>query len=83
MYSSFFGSFGYDDEGVEAQRVDLIKDGILVGFQTSRETAAAVGAKRVLVRGYDEPQPPVDHVADDLLAAARWLIARAADEPTR
>ena len=40
------GSFGYDDEGVEAQRVDLIKDGILVGFQTSRETAAAVGASR-------------------------------------
>jgi TldD protein len=40
------GSFGYDDEGVEAQRVDLIKEGILVGFQTSRETAAAVGASR-------------------------------------
>lgn len=40
------GSFGYDDEGVAAQRVDLIKDGVLVGFQTSRETAAAVGAAR-------------------------------------
>lgn len=40
------GSFAYDDEGVEAQRVDLIKEGILVGFQTSRETAAAVGAER-------------------------------------
>ena len=40
------GTFGYDDEGVEAQRVDLIKEGILVGFQTSRETAAAVGASR-------------------------------------
>ncbi|MBW3594313.1 MAG: TldD/PmbA family protein [Actinobacteria bacterium] len=40
------GSFGYDDEGVEAQRVELIRNGILVGFQTSRETAAAVGASR-------------------------------------
>jgi TldD protein len=40
------GSYAYDDEGVAAQRVDLIKDGILVGFQTSRETAAAVGADR-------------------------------------
>jgi TldD protein len=40
------GSFAYDDEGVQAQRVDLIKEGILVGFQTSRETAAAVGADR-------------------------------------
>ena len=40
------GTFGYDDEGVEAQRSDLIRDGILVGFQTSRETAGAVGAPR-------------------------------------
>jgi TldD protein len=40
------GSFGYDDEGVEAQRVDLIKDGILVGFQSSRETAATTGSER-------------------------------------
>jgi len=40
------GSFGYDDEGVAAQRVDLIKEGILVGFQSSRETAATTGADR-------------------------------------
>jgi TldD protein len=40
------GTFGYDDEGVAAQRIDLIKEGMLVGFQTSRETAAAVGADR-------------------------------------
>ncbi|MGH2818904.1 MAG: TldD/PmbA family protein [Actinomycetota bacterium] len=40
------GSFAYDDEGVEAQRVDLVREGVLVGFQTSRETAALVGAER-------------------------------------
>lgn len=40
------GSYGYDDEGVEAQRVDLVREGILVGFQTSRETAARIGADR-------------------------------------
>ena len=40
------GTFGYDDEGVEAQCIDLVRDGVLVGFQTSRETAAAVGAER-------------------------------------
>jgi TldD protein len=33
------GSFGYDDEGVKAQRVELIKNGLFVGYQTSRETA--------------------------------------------
>ena len=40
------GSFAYDDEGVEAQRADLIRDGILVGVQSSRETAAAAGTDR-------------------------------------
>lgn len=40
------GSFAFDDEGVAAQRVDLVKKGILVGFQTSRETASTVGAAR-------------------------------------
>ena len=40
------GSYAYDDEGVAGQRVDLVKDGILVGFQSSRETAATTGADR-------------------------------------
>ncbi len=34
------GSFGYDDEGVPAQRVDLVKGGIFHGYLSSRETAA-------------------------------------------
>lgn len=37
------GSFGYDDEGIAAQRVDVVKDGIFVGYLTSRETAAKLG----------------------------------------
>jgi TldD protein len=40
------GTYGYDDEGVAAQRIDLIRDGVLVGFQTSRETAAKIGSDR-------------------------------------
>ena len=34
------GSFGYDDEGVPAQKVKIIEDGILKNFLTSRETAS-------------------------------------------
>ncbi len=37
------GSFGWDDEGVPAQRDFLVKDGMLTGLQTSRETAASIG----------------------------------------
>jgi TldD protein len=33
------GTFGYDDEGVRAQRVDIVKNGKFVGYMTSRETA--------------------------------------------
>ncbi|MHB1323546.1 MAG: TldD/PmbA family protein [Coriobacteriia bacterium] len=37
------GSFGYDDEGVPAQRDLLIDRGLLVGLQSSRESALAIG----------------------------------------
>jgi len=37
------GTFGWDDEGVPAQRFDLVKKGLFVGYQTSRETATTLG----------------------------------------
>ena len=36
---------GFDDDGVKAQKWPLVKDGILVGLQTNRETAHLVGEK--------------------------------------
>ncbi|HAW50413.1 TPA: peptidase C69 [bacterium] len=39
------GTFGYDDEGVPAQRTPIIKDGIFVGYLTSRKTAPVIGKK--------------------------------------
>jgi TldD protein len=37
------GTFGYDDEGVPAQRVPIIEDGMFQSFISSRETAAVLG----------------------------------------
>ncbi|MGB9857178.1 MAG: TldD/PmbA family protein [Dictyoglomaceae bacterium] len=37
------GSFAYDDEGVPAQKSYLVKDGLFVGYLTSRETAKIIG----------------------------------------
>jgi TldD protein len=37
------GSFGYDDEGVAAQRVDIVRDGIWVGVLSGRDSAPLVG----------------------------------------
>lgn len=36
------GTYGYDDEGVKAKKVDLVKDGMFVGYQSSREDATQV-----------------------------------------
>jgi TldD protein len=36
------GTFGYDDEGVKAQRTPLIERGLFVGYLTSRETAPVI-----------------------------------------
>ena len=37
------GSFGWDDEGVAAQSVPIIKEGMFVGYLSSRETAPRIG----------------------------------------
>ena len=37
------GSFGWDDEGVAAQCVPLVKEGIFTGYLSSRETAPRIG----------------------------------------
>jgi len=39
------GSFGYDDEGVKAQRSPIVKEGVHVGYLTSRETAPVIGQR--------------------------------------
>jgi len=39
------GTFGWDDEGVAAQAVPLIKEGVLTGYLTSRETAPRIGRR--------------------------------------
>ena len=40
------GSFRWDDEGVEAQAVPIVREGVLRGFLSSRETAAEIGLGR-------------------------------------
>ncbi|OGC93765.1 MAG: hypothetical protein A2W25_06530 [candidate division Zixibacteria bacterium RBG_16_53_22] len=76
------GSLGYDDEGVRANKVDLIENGVLTGYLSSRETAARIGrassgAMRAdgwgnmpLVRMTNTNLLPGDKTLDELLAAA-------------
>jgi TldD protein len=39
------GSFGWDDEGVAAQSIPLIQEGMFVGYLSSRETAPRIGRR--------------------------------------
>jgi TldD protein len=39
------GLVGYDDEGVASKRWDLIRNGILVNYQATRDQAAVIGEK--------------------------------------
>jgi len=40
------GSFFFDDEGVPAQRIPIVEEGIFKGYLSSRETAAQLGLPR-------------------------------------
>jgi TldD protein len=40
------GSYGWDDEGVAARTEPIVRGGLLTGFLSSRETAAAIGLDR-------------------------------------
>lgn len=74
---------GYDDEGVAAQKWDLIKDGVLVGYQLDRTFAPRLGLERSNGCSYADsahhvpiqrmpnvslqPDPAVDRSTDDLI----------------
>ena len=55
------GSFAYDDEGVPAQRVELVRRGKFLGYLSSRESAATLGlaASGGAMRAEDWSVPPI------------------------
>jgi len=58
------GTFGYDDEGVPAQRVPLVRAGLFVGYLTSRETAVQLAR----LRGED----PAEARSGGAMRASGW-----------
>ena len=74
------GTFGYDDEGIPAHSTPVVRDGLFVGYLTSRETASALGqasngAMRAsgwnripLIRMTNVNLDPGDWALDDLIA---------------
>lgn len=78
-------TIGYDDDGVATTRWDLVRDGVLVGYQLDRAFAPRLGLPRSNGCAYADaphhvplqrmanvslqPDPAVDRATDDLIGA--------------
>ena len=67
------GTFGYDDEGVPAQSTPIIRDGIFVGFLSSRETASQTGkTSSGTMRAEDWGKIPLIRMTNVNLLPGEW-----------
>jgi TldD protein len=70
------GTFGYDDEGVPAQRAPLVEEGIFVGYLTSRETAARLGQRsNGTMRADGWNRIPIIRMTNINLEPGTWTLA--------
>jgi len=71
------GTFGFDDEGVPAQKVDLVRDGRFVGYLTSRETAPLLGlASNGTMRAESWAHTPLIRMTNINLEPGDWTLER-------
>ena len=69
------GTFGFDDEGVPGQKVDLVRNGKFVGYLTSRETAAALGlSSNGTMRAESWGHIPLIRMTNINLEPGRWKL---------
>jgi len=70
------GTFGFDDEGVPAQRTDIVRNGIFVGYLTSRETAHQLGLGRSngTMRADGWARPPIIRMTNINLLPGTWDV---------
>ena len=70
------GTFGYDDEGVPAQKTDIIRNGIFVGYLTSRESAAELklGQSNGTMRADGWGRVPIIRMTNVNLMPGTWKV---------
>ena len=74
-YPGGLGTFGYDDEGIEAQRTPIISHGILVNLLTSRETARHLGkGSNGTMRGDGWNRIPLIRMTNINLEPGKWTL---------
>ncbi|MBI5034548.1 MAG: TldD/PmbA family protein [Chloroflexi bacterium] len=79
------GTFGFDDEGMPAQKTEIIKNGLFVGYLTSRETAQhlKLGQSNGTMRADGWNRTPIIRMTNISLMPGTWdvndLIADTSD----
>jgi TldD protein len=70
------GTFGYDDEGVPAQKTDIVKNGLFVGYLTSRETAQELklGQSNGTMRADGWNRVPIIRMTNVSLQPGTWTL---------
>ena len=70
------GTFGFDDEGVPAQKTDIVKNGLFVGYMTSRETAQdlKLGPSNGTMRADGWNRIPIIRMTNVSLLPGTWEV---------
>ena len=69
----YLGSFGFDDEGIPAQRIVHLDHGVLTDFMHSRETAAATNSKpNGCMRAVSPRMAPLIRMTNTYMEAGNW-----------
>ncbi len=70
------GTFGFDDEGVPAQKTDIVRNGLFVGYMTSRETAQELklGASNGTMRADGWNRTPIIRMTNVSLMPGTWDV---------
>jgi TldD protein len=67
---------GFDDDGVRSQRWHVVRDGMFVGYHTSREWSARIGEpeSRGAARAESWFHPPIVRITNLSLEPGRWTL---------
>jgi TldD protein len=70
------GTFGYDDEGIPAHSTPIVRDGVFVGYLTSRETASQLGqTSNGAMRASGWNRIPLIRMTNVNLDPGNWTLA--------
>ncbi len=70
------GTFGFDDEGVAAQSTPIVREGLFLGYLTSRETAASLGQRsNGAMRASGWNRIPLIRMTNVSIEPGEWTLA--------